>query len=263
MRDKLIIGRSIDTGSWIHGLDPRAKLAAMLLYVAVIVMVSSWPGMALTALFSILIMHSTRISFRYYLKAMKPLRFLMVFIFVIQVLTVKSGEALLTLGSFTLFSGGLEVGLLSVMRMALLVSFTAILTFTTTPGKLNLGLEGVLKPLKKVGMHPERLSLMISIALRFIPTILDETHKILKAQASRGADLKELPWKDKAKMLVALLVPVTVSAFRRAQDLIHSMESRGFVMNEPRTSLHSLSWEARDTGFLLLFVMLGAAILVV
>lgn len=263
MRDKLIIGRSIDTGSWIHGLDPRAKLAAMLLYVAVIVMVSSWPGMALTALFSILIMYSTRISFRYYLKAMKPLRFLMVFIFVIQVLTVKSGEALLTLGSFTLFSGGLEVGLLSVMRMALLVSFTAILTFTTTPGKLNLGLEGVLKPLKKVGMHPERLSLMISIALRFIPTILDETHKILKAQASRGADLKELPWKDKAKMLVALLVPVTVSAFRRAQDLIHSMESRGFVMNEPRTSLHSLTWAGRDTGFLLLFVMLGAAILVV
>ncbi|MGM1047206.1 MAG: energy-coupling factor transporter transmembrane component T family protein [Bacillota bacterium] len=263
MRDKLIIGRSIDTGSWIHGLDPRAKLAAMLLYVAVIVMVSSWPGMALTALFSILIMYSTRISFRYYLKAMKPLRFLMVFIFVIQVLTVKSGEALLSLGSFTLFSGGLEVGLLSVMRMALLVSFTAILTFTTTPGKLNLGLEGVLKPLKKVGMHPERLSLMISIALRFIPTILDETHKILKAQASRGADLKELPWKDKAKILVALLVPVTVSAFRRAQDLIHSMESRGFVINEPRTSLHSLSWAARDTGFLLLFVMLGAAILVV
>ncbi|UNK19085.1 energy-coupling factor transporter transmembrane protein EcfT [Paenibacillus sp. N3/727] len=263
MRDKLIIGRSIDTGSWIHGLDPRAKLAAMLLYVAVIVMVSSWPGMVLTALFSILIMYSTRISFRYYLKAMKPLRFLMVFIFVIQVLTVKSGEALLSLGSFTLFSGGLEVGLLSVMRMALLVSFTAILTFTTTPGKLNLGLEGVLKPLKKVGVHPERLSLMISIALRFIPTILDETHKILKAQASRGADLKELPWKDKAKMLVALLVPVTVSAFRRAQDLIHSMESRGFVMNEPRTSLHSLSWAARDTGFLMLFVMLGATILLV
>lgn len=260
MRDKLIIGRSIDTGSWIHGLDPRAKLSAMLLYVVVIVMVSSWTDMALIALFSIMIMYSTRISFRYYLKAMKPLRFLMMFIFVIQVLTVKSGEALFSLGSFTLYSGGVEVGLLSVLRMALLVSFTAILTFTTTPGRLNLGLEGVLKPLKKVGMHPERLTLMISIALRFIPTILDETHKILKAQSSRGADLKELPWKEKAKMLVSLLVPVTVSAFRRAQDLIHSMESRGFVINEPRTSLYSLTWGGRDTLFLLLFVMLGAAI---
>ncbi|WP_106769064.1 energy-coupling factor transporter transmembrane component T family protein [Paenibacillus faecalis] len=263
MRDKLIIGRSIDTGSWIHDLDPRAKLSAMLLYVVVIIMVSSWTGMALTALFSILVMYSTRISFRYYLKAMKPLRFLMLFIFIVQALTIKGGKALLTLGSFTLYSDGVETGMFSVARMALLVSFTAILTFTTTPGKLNLGLEGVLKPFKKVGMHPERLTLMISIALRFIPTILDETYKIMKAQSSRGADLKELPWKEKGRMLVSLLVPVTVNAFRRAQDLIHSMESRGFVINEPRTSLHSLTWARRDTGFLLLFVMLGAAVIVV
>lgn len=261
MRDKLLIGRSIDTGSWIHALDPRAKLAAMLLYVVVIILVSSWPDMLITALFSILIMWSTRISFRYYLKAMKPLRFLMLFIFIVQLLTVKGGEVWLHIGSFTLYKEGVELGLLSVFRMALLVSFTAILTFTTTPGKLNLGLEGVLKPLKRVGMHPERLSLMISIALRFIPTILDETHKILKAQSSRGADLKELPWKDKAKMLVSLLVPVTVSAFRRAQDLIHSMESRGFVINEPRTSLHHLVWTAKDHMFLSLFIVLGIVVL--
>ncbi|WP_054957419.1 energy-coupling factor transporter transmembrane component T family protein [Paenibacillus dakarensis] len=263
MRDKLLIGRSINTGSWIHSLDPRAKLASMLLYVVVIILVSSWPDMVMTALFSILVMWSTQISFRYYLKAMKPLRFLMLFIFIVQLVTVKSGEAWFSIGSFTLYQGGLELGLLSVLRMALLVSFTAILTFTTTPGKLNLGLEGLLKPLNKIGMHPERLTLMISIALRFIPTILDETHKILKAQASRGADLKELPWKDKAKMLVSLLVPVTVSAFRRAQDLIHSMESRGYVIHEPRTSLHHLTWEAKDTAFLMLFVLLGVLVVLV
>lgn len=260
MREKLLIGRSIDTGSWIHGLDPRAKLTAMLLYVVVIVLVSSWTGMALTLLFSILVMGSTRIPFRYYFKAMKPLRFLMVFIFIVQLFTVQSGKAWVTLGTFTLYAGGVEEGLYSVLRMALLVSFTAILTFTTTPGKLNQGLEGVLKPLKRIGMHPERLSLMIGIALRFIPTILDETHKILKAQASRGADLKELPWRDKAKMLVSLLVPVTVGAFRRAEDLIQSMESRGFVINKPRTSLHMLVWTGRDTAFLLLFILLGMTV---
>lgn len=263
MRDKLLIGRSIDTGSWIHALDPRAKLVSMLLYVVVIVLVSSWPDMLVTAFFSILIMWGTRISFRFYIKAMKPLRFLMIFIFIVQLLTVKSGDIWFRIGSLILYKEGFELGLLSVLRMALLVSFTAILTFTTTPGKLNLGLEGVLKPFKKIGMHPERLSLMISIALRFIPTILDETHKILKAQASRGADLKELPWKDKAKMLVSLLVPVTVSAFRRAQDLIHSMESRGFVINEPRTSLYKLTWALQDTCYLLLFVLLGTAVLLV
>lgn len=263
MREKLLIGRSIDTGSWIHALDPRAKLVSMLLYVVVIVLVSSWPDMLMTVIFSILIMWSTRISYRYYIKAMKPLRFLMIFIFIVQLLTVKSGDIWFRIGSLTLYKEGLELGLLSVLRMALLVSFTAILTFTTTPGKLNLGLEGVLKPLKHIGLHPERLSLMISIALRFIPTILDETYKILKAQASRGADLKELPWKDKAKMLVSLLVPVTVSAFRRAQDLIHSMESRGFVINEPRTSLYKLTWAFQDTCYLLLFILLGAVVLLV
>lgn len=123
--------------------------------------------------------------------------------------------------------GGLSSGLIAASRMALLVSFTAILTFTTTPGLLNQGLAGVLAPLRIVGISAQRLTLMMSIALRFIPTILDETHKILKAQAARGADLKEMPWKEKGKMLVSLLVPVTVSAFRRAEELVLSMESRG------------------------------------
>lgn len=263
MRDKLLIGRSIDTGSWVHGLDPRAKLAAMLLYVVCIILLGSWPGMALIILFSAAVIHSTRIPVRYYFKAMKPLRFLMIFIFLVQLLTVSSGAAWLSAGPFTLYAGGAEAGGFSVLRMALLVSFTAILTFTTTPGRLNLGLEGVLKPLKKTGLRPERISLMISIALRFIPAILDETHKIMKAQASRGADIKELPWKEKAKILVALLVPVTVGAFRRAEELVQSMESRGYVIDEPRSSLYVLTWGRRDTMFVLLFVLLGIAVAII
>ncbi|GIP49938.1 Energy-coupling factor transporter transmembrane protein EcfT [compost metagenome] len=262
MRNKLLFGRSIDTGSWVHGVDPRAKLTGMVLYLVAIVAVGSWPALAVAAAFSIAYMLSTKIPLKYYLKAAKPLWVLMVFIFVVQCLTVESGAALWRIGSWTLYSGGVSSGLIAAFRMGLLVSFTAILTFTTTPGLLNQGLSGVLKPLRRVGISSERLTLMMSIALRFIPTILDETHKILKAQAARGADLKELPWKEKGRMLVSLLVPVTVSAFRRAEELVLSMESRGYTIGAPRSEYHLLAWKGRDTWFVASYIILAAAAVV-
>ena len=262
MRNKLLFGRSIDTGSWVHAVDPRAKLTGMMLYLIAIVAVGSWPALAVAAVFSVVYMLSTKIPLKYYLKAAKPLWVLMVFIFIVQCFTVESGEALWSIGSWTLYSGGVSSGFIAASRMGLLVSFTAILTFTTTPGVLNQGLSGVLKPLKRLGLSPERLTLMMSIALRFIPTILEETHKILKAQASRGADLKELPWKEKGRMLVSLLVPVTVSAFRRAEELVLSMESRGYTLGAPRSEYHLLVWRSRDTWFVLSYVVLAAAVVV-
>lgn len=262
MRNKLLFGRNIDTGSWVHGIDPRAKLTGMLLYLVAVVSVGSWVTLSFVVIFSLTYMMSTRIPFNYFVKAAKPLWVLMVFIFVIQCLTVEQGDILWGVGSWTLYSGGLGSGIIAASRMALLVSFTAILTFTTTPGLLNQGLAGVLKPLRRVGVSSQRLTLMMSIALRFIPTILDETHKIVKAQAARGADLKELPWKEKGKMLVSLLIPVTVSAFRRAEELVLSMESRGYVIGAPRSEYHLLIWKARDTWFVLSYVLLAVVVLV-
>ncbi|MNJ33148.1 energy-coupling factor transporter transmembrane component T family protein [Paenibacillus bouchesdurhonensis] len=261
MRGKLVIGRSIDTGSWIHGLDPRAKLTAMVLYLIAIVAVGSWPALGAAALFSLAYMTATKIPLKYYVKAAKPLWVLMVFIFAIQCFTVTEGSVLWQIGSWTLYSGGVSLGLISASRMALLVSFTAILTFTTTPGLLNQGMAGVLKPLEAIGISAQRLTLMMSIALRFIPTILDESQKIVKAQAARGADLRELPWKEKGKMLVSLLVPVTVGAFRRAEELVLSMESRGYRIGAPRSEYHLLVWKSRDTWFILSFALLAVAVL--
>lgn len=261
MRNKLLFGRRIDTGSWVHGLDPRAKLTGMLLYLAAIVLVGSWRALALAALFSLAYMTATRIPFKYYVKAAKPLWALMVFIFAVQCLTVDRGEVIWRIGAWTLYTGGLSSGFIAASRMALLVSFTAILTFTTTPGLLNQGLAGVLAPFQRIGLKPQRLTLMMSIALRFIPTILEETQKILKAQAARGADLKELPWREKGRMLVSLLVPVTVGAFRRAEELVLSMESRGYTIGAPRTEYHRLGWSRRDTWFVLSYVALIAAVL--
>lgn len=260
MRNKLLFGRSIDTGSWVHSVDPRAKLTGMVLYLIALLVVNSWVALGLAAVFSLAYMFSTRIPLKYYAKAAKPLWVLMVFIFVVQSLSIKQGTVLWHIGSWELYSGGLSSGLIAALRMTLLVSFTAILTFTTTPGLLNQGLSGVLKPLRKVGISAERLTLMMGIALRFIPTILDETHKIMKAQAARGADMKELPWKEKGRLLVSLLVPVTVGAFRRAEELVLSMESRGYIVGAPRSEYHLLSWSKRDTGFILSYVMLVAII---
>ncbi|MND84857.1 Energy-coupling factor transporter transmembrane protein EcfT [compost metagenome] len=256
MRNKLLFGRCIDTGSWVHGIDPRAKLTAMVIYLAALLVVRSWIPLAIAVAFSLAYMLATKIPLKYFVKAAKPLWVLMVFIFIVQCLTIDEGNAVFRIGSWTLYSEGFSMGLIAALRMALLVSFTAILTFTTTPGLLNQGLSGVLKPLKLIGISAERLTLMMSIALRFIPTILDETHKIVKAQAARGADLKELPWKEKGKLLISLLVPVTVSAFRRAEDLVLSMESRGYLIGAPRSEYHLLVWRGRDTLFVLSYIAL-------
>lgn len=260
MRNKLLIGRTIDTGSWIHALDPRSKLTAMLLYAAVIIMLRSWPAFLLTAVFSLGFMAATRIPFKYYVKAAKPLWLLMLFIFIVQCFTVQRGDILLQWGPLHIYAGGLSSGLLAACKMALFISFTALLTFTTTPGRLNQGVSGMMKPLAGLGVPVHRLALMTSIALRFIPTILEESQKILKAQAARGADLSELPLVEKGKMLLSLLVPITVGAFRRAEDLITSMEARGFVIDAPRTEYFEPAWGKKETGFIGLYVLLVVAV---
>lgn len=256
MRNRLLFGRTIDTGSWIHHLDPRAKITGMVLYLIALLLVRTWIPLAIAVIFSILYMLATKIQLRYFAKAAKPLWVIIVFIFIIQTLTMGGEHILFQLGGFRIYVEGFSAGLISALRMTLLVSFTAILTFTTTPGVLNQGLDGVLKPLKKIGVPSDRLTLMLGIALRFIPTILDETQKIMMAQAARGADVKELPWKEKGKLLISLLVPVTVGAFRRAEDLVLSMESRGYVVGQPRTQFRQLHWGSRETFFTASYVLL-------
>lgn len=258
MQHKFILGRMIDTGSWIHQLDPRAKMTAMLLYaIVIILLVNSLPACLVVSGLSCLILYSTKIPLTLYWRAAKPLRWIMLFIFCFQLLLVADGTLLFSWGPIHLYSGGIEAAFFSVWRMFLFISFTALLTFTTTPTRLTQGLEDMLAPLRAVRVSPQKISLMLSIALRFIPTILDEAHKIVKAQASRGADLRELPWKEKAKAVIALLVPVTVCAFRRAEDLVNSMEARGYCLGAPRSKYTILSWRYQDTLFICIIVSLG------
>lgn len=267
MRDKLTIGRMIPTDSRVHELDPRAKITAMLLFTAALILSNGWPQLAALTLLSILVLAATKIPAKTYLRALRPLRWLMLFVFLFQLiagagngaLNLSTADSLLwswTWGPFTLTSAVLSSALLAVSRMALLIVFTAMLTFTTTPSMLSRGVEGMLKPLSGKGTGAERFSLMMRLALRFIPALLEEAQTILKAQAARGADYEEMKLKEKTRLLLSLLVPVTVGAFRRAEELTTSLEARGYRIGAPRTAYRQLAWRSADTWFTLLFAIL-------
>lgn len=256
MQGKFILGRYISTNSWIHGLDPRSKTIAMILYIIMIITADSFMDAILITLFSVGIMISTHIPLSLYARAIRPLRFLILYIFIFNLLFTQSGTPVFSWGWINVTEIGFAKGLFAAWRMAMMISFTAILTFTTTPNKLTQGLEDVLLPLKLFRISPQRITLMLQIAIRFIPTIFEETQKIFKAQASRGADFKDLPWSAKGKMLISLLLPVTISAFRRADDLVNSMESRGYQLGAARTKYYTLVWQTLDTMLLLAFMLL-------
>ncbi|WP_018759551.1 energy-coupling factor transporter transmembrane component T family protein [Paenibacillus terrigena] len=257
MQQRFILGRVIATDSWVHKLDPRAKMTCMLIFAVITVLLHSLVDFVAVTIVSQLILLSTRIKLTMFWKAVRPLRYLMLFIFLFQLFLEKGGHLLLSWGPIQFYSEGIITAVFTVWRMSLLVTFTALLTFTTTPAMLTQALEDMLKPLKIFRISPQAIALMLSIALRFIPTILEETERIVKAQASRGADLKDLPWKDKAKAMIALLVPVTVCAFRRAEELVNSMEARGYKLGEPRSKFFRLTWHRQDTYFLLIFILIG------
>lgn len=261
MRDKMILGRYIDTGSWVHRLDPRSKIAAMALFLPAVMAIDSPAEAAVIAAFSAAVMGASRIAALHFVRAVKPLLALIGFILLFHVLFDASGAKYFSVGFLALHAGGLERGLLAAFRMVLFIAFTAILTFTTPPALLTQGLESMLQPLARLRLSPRKLTLMLGIALRFIPTVFEEADKIRKAQASRGLELADLSWKDKASAMISLLVPVTVGAFRRAMELAESMESRGYRLRGARTQLNELRWRPGDTWFLLAFALLAAGLL--
>lgn len=260
MRSKLVFGRYIEINSWIHRLDPRVKLLAMGLYMLVIFQLNTVSEFGLVLVFSILVLKLTNIRYAVYLRALKPLLLIIVFIALFHVLFDASGTKLWSVGAFQLYTGGLERGLQSAGRMILFIAFTALLTFTTSPAQITRGLEFWLRPLRWLGLSPQKFTLMISISLRFIPTVFEEADKILKAQASRGMDIEDLPLTAKAKQLLSLLVPVTVGAVRRALDLAELMEARGYQIDQPRSRYLLLLWQRADTVFLVLFIVLWVAV---
>ena len=250
LRD-ITLGQYFPGNSPIHRLDPRAKLTALICYI-VALFLAEWLvtyGILLAALAAVVAVST--VSLKSLLRGMKPVVFILVFTAVLNIFYTP-GDPLVSFWIFTITREGIVHAIFMVVRILMLISCTFLLTYTTSPLALTDGLESLLGPLKKIRVPVHELSMMMSIALRFIPTLIEETDKIMAAQKARGADFDSGNLLEKAKALIPLLVPLFISAFRRADELAVAMECRCYHGGEGRTRLRQLKYVGRDYAALLL-----------
>lgn len=238
-----------------HRLDPRVKLVGTFAYLIALFVVDSWVGYLLAALFLAATIRLSNVPFRYIVRGMKTILFLLL-ITVCFNLFLTPGEVIWQFGFLKMSREGLSFAIKMALRLSLLILGSSIMTLTTTPTQLTDALESLMRPLKKIHVPVHEISMMMSIALRFIPILMEETDKIMKAQIARGADFESRNLVKKIKSLVPLLVPLFISAFRRANDLAMAMEARCYRGGEGRTKMKPLVYQGRDRvayGVLLLY----------
>jgi energy-coupling factor transport system permease protein len=257
----ITLGRYIPLDSPIHRMDPRAKIVGMLMVLIAIFFPAGWYGYAILFAAVAFCIIMAKLSFTFIWKAMRPMLFMLVFLLVINTLFMKTGTPLFTIGSFTMYSDAIFQTLYIAVRLLLMVMITTCLTATTKPLDMTLGIEDLLKPFAKIGVPAHEIAMLISIALRFIPDLIDETQRIIKAQESRGVDLKEGKITERIMAILSLIVPLFVSAFQRAEDLANAMEARGYAPGEERTRYKVLKMQARDYILLLVCAALLAGMI--
>ncbi len=258
----LTIGQYVPRASPVHRLDPRTKILATTVLVVVVFLVRDFRGLGVFAAFLAAAVALSQVPAGFALRGLRPIWFLLLLTLVLQVFFGGSsgGTVLWRLGPFAATREGLVQGLFVTARLVLLVVSTSLLTFTTSPVELADGMERLLNPFRRLGVPAHELAMMMTIALRFIPTLVEETEKIMKAQMARGADLDTGGPLRRARALVPILVPLFVSAFRRADELAVAMEARGYRGGEGRTRMKQLRYRAQDLWAGL--VVLGASALV-
>ena len=246
MLKDITLGQYFPGDSAIHRMDPRMKLILTVVYIVGVFMVGNLPGYALALAFLYLVVRISGIRFSFLVKGVKPLRFIILFTFFLNLFFVQGETALFSLGFFTLTKEALENAIYFALRLVFLVMGTSVLTLTTSPMQLTDGLERLMSPLQRFHFPAHELAMMMSIALRFSPTLLEETDKIKKAQMARGADFESGNLIQRAKAMIPLLVPLFVSAFRRANDLAMAMEARCYRGGDHRTRLRELKYTKLD-----------------
>lgn len=242
----ITIGQYLPGNSVIHKLDPRVKILLSIIYIVILFIVSNFIGYAFIAAFTLVVILLARIPVKYLFKGLKPVIWIIAFTAVINAFFTKDGNVLFVAGPITITDKGLYMSAFMIIRLLFLIIGTSILTLTTSPIALTDGIERLLSPFKKIGLPAHELAMMMTIALRFIPTLLDETDKIMKAQMARGADFESGNVIRRAKSLIPILVPLFISSFRRADDLAMAMEARCYVGGAGRTRLKQLKIESRD-----------------
>ncbi|BAO05671.1 MULTISPECIES: energy-coupling factor transporter transmembrane component T family protein [Enterococcus] len=253
MMNKLIFGRYMPGDSFIHRLDPRAKLLASFYFIGIIFLANNWQTYALLAAFTLFAVFLSKVDIKFFIRGIRPLIWLILFTVGLQVLFTSGGETYWSWGIFNITQFGVMNGLFIFCRFVLIIFMSTLLTLTTPPLELSDAIEYLLRPLKVVRFPVHEVSLMLSIALRFVPTLMDETEKIMNAQRARGVDFGEGSLVQKMKAVIPLLIPLFVSSFNRAEDLATAMEARGYQGGEGRTKYRILHWHLQDTIVMVAF----------
>lgn len=242
----ITIGQYIPGESFIHKLDPRAKILISIIYIISLFIVNNFEGYIFIIAFTALSIIISKVPLRYIYKGLKPILILLIFTALINIF-MTSGEVLLFQWKFIrIYREGLILAAFMIIRLTFLIIGTSLLTLTTSPIELTDGIEKLLNPFRKIGVPAHELAMMMTIALRFIPTLMDETDKIMKAQMARGADFESGNIFARAKNLIPLLVPLFISSFRRADELAMAMEARCYRGGEGRTRMKQLKFTSRD-----------------
>ena len=246
MLKDITLGQYFPGNSPVHLLDPRTKLIMLVVYIVALFLAVSWVSYAVLALFLVAVIKISRIPPKSIVRGMKPLVMILVFTGVLNLFFTTEGMVLVKFWVITITTGGLERAVFMVVRILMLISATFLLTYTTSPISLTDGLESLMNPLKKIKVPVHELSMMMCIALRYIPTLIEETDKIMSAQKARGADFETGNLIDKAKALIPILVPLFISAFRRADELATAMECRCYQGGDGRTKMKLLRYRLWD-----------------
>ena len=264
MLKDITLGQYFPGNSVIHRLDPRTKLIMLVVYIVALFTAKSWISYGVLFVFLALSVKISTIPPKSILRGMKPLVMILIFTGVLNIFFTQEGTVLVDFWIITITSEGVTRAILMMLRILMLISCTFLLTYTTSPIALTDGLESLMNPLKKIGVPVHELSMMMCIALRFIPTLIEETDKIICAQKARGADFETGSLIERAKALVPILVPLFISAFRRADELATAMESRCYQGGEGRTKMKLLRYHRSDmvvfcigAGLVILVLVLG------
>ncbi len=259
LRD-ITLGQFFPGESFLHRLDPRSKIIFIILYIIFIFSIKNIAAYLVVALFIFLCVKISKIPFKFMVKGLKPIAF---FIFLTAVLNLflTPGRIAFELGFIKITYEGLELAIFMVLRLMFLILGTSLLTLTTSPISLTDGLEQLISPLKKIGVPSHEIAMMMTIALRFIPTLLEETDKIIKAQTARGADFESGNIIRRAKAIIPILIPLFMSAFRRADELSVAMECRCYQGGDGRTKLKVLRFKKCDLIGLLFICIFGVIVI--
>lgn len=254
MRQRLILGRYIPYDSYVHRLDPRSKLLATILYIVILFFANNWQTYLVMTILVLIGIYLSKIPMQHFINGVKPMLGLFLFTAAIQMLFTPGINTYFEIGFISISREGILNGIFVFLRFALIIFMSILLTLTTEALRLTDAIEYFLTPFKKMGFPVHDLALMLSIGLRFVPTLMDEAEKIMTAQRARGMDFSEGTVLDKIRNLVPLLVPLFNRSFDRAIDLATAMEARDYQGGEGRSKYRALNWTIQDTIVMVAFV---------